>query len=113
MQKILRQGDVGLIPLDGPPTLAEGGKLKKENKKLIRRGENGGVHELADLKQATIHVEERMVDGTTALFGRYIKVEEETQVVHKEHNPITLVPGWYEIRIQREFFGNAVRFTGD
>lgn len=108
--KILRQGDVGLIPC-AAPVLGVDRKLKNEKRKLIRRGENGGVHELESLEKATL-VQETDVQEKQ-LYNRYVQVLEETRIVHKEHAPIVLQPGWYEIRIQRESFNNVIRNTAD
>lgn len=112
-KKIYRQGDVGIIPLDGPPTIVSGHTLKADKRKLIRRGENGGVHELETLTTATLHTEVSTDEKVRALFGRYIEVREPTRIVHGEHAPITLQPGWYEIAIQRESYQDIVRYTMD
>lgn len=117
VQKIYRQGDVGIIPLDSPPNMDVMNKakhvLKDEKRKLIRRGENGGVHELESLDTATIFSDVSTDENVKALFGRYIEVREPTQIVHGEHAPILLQPGWYEIAIQRESFDGAVRTVRD
>lgn len=106
-QKMYRQGDVGLIPVDGPPANQ---KRKAEKRKLIRKGEHGGVHQLESLDHATIY---SVLDEAEKVVARYIEVTEPTRVVHGEHNSITLPPGWYEIRIQREQFQTQRFFTGD
>lgn len=116
--KIIRQGDVGLVPITDPAQIAalEANKdnLKDEKRRLIRRGEHGGMHQLETLEKATIFTlkEPVVLDGTIPV-TRAIQVTEPTRVVHKEHNPVELEPGWYAVRIQREQFQQTVRFTGD
>jgi hypothetical protein len=113
---IIRQGDVGLIPIEGEPPH----ELRQQKTRLIRKGEHGGKHELATLERASIW-EAVLPDGST-LGTRFIQVVEPTEVVHHEHNSVALSPqeeklpghiGWYEIRIQREEFASRTVFVGD
>lgn len=43
----------------------------------------------------------------------YLKVTQTTQVVHEEHGPITLDPGWWRVVRQREYTPEALRTVAD
>ena len=105
--RVIRQGDVMAIPLDSAPE----GERTYQKSRLIRRGEHGGKHEIATLERAHIF---SIVDEATNIATRYIEVLDNTQIVHNEHGSVQLSPGFYAIRIQREFFENqGMRLTGD
>ena len=62
------------------------------------------------------------IDSDTAVFletdlaemaDRFLRVEEEVQVVHDEHDAITLPPGDYIVRRQREYSPEAIRRVVD
>lgn len=107
--RLIRQGDVPLILLDSKPEPRS--HLTETNKKVIRKGEHGGVHKLADTSKAVI-VEDRGLENQ--LFGTYVHVLEPTELVHTtSHRPLPLEPGWYEVREQREWIGNESRRVQD
>jgi hypothetical protein len=91
-----RQGDVLIRTI---------GKLPKG---LARVPLDGGRVILA-YGEVTGHA--HVVEGDVQLFAsdleemeqRFLRVEEEAQVVHDEHDTVTLPPGDYEIVRQREY----------
>jgi hypothetical protein len=44
---------------------------------------------------------------------RFLKVEQEAQVVHEEHGTVTLPPGEYEVVRQREYAPEAPQWVAD
>lgn len=96
MTKMIRQGDVLLIRRDdieraiGQPTPAENGRL------ILAHGEaTGHHHSVADTDAELIRIGERML----------LAVARQTALEHQEHAPLTLEPGVYEVRRQREYAG--------
>ncbi|MCK4446989.1 MAG: hypothetical protein KAW56_07900 [Candidatus Marinimicrobia bacterium] len=51
-------------------------------------------------------------DQRTQIIG-YAVVKEPTELVHEEHNTITLPIGTYEVRRQREYDADYIRFVED
>lgn len=93
-----RQGDVLFTKVEELP---EGLAQKKNN--IIVEGEvTGHAHRLVD---------GRVLVGTMG--AMYLEVVRATRVVHEEHNPITLTPGYYRITRQREYSPEAIRLVID
>lgn len=89
--KIYRQGDVlivgGFIPTNAKVTPTQG-------RIVLAEGEmTGHAHAVADTDCVLYEVEGSM----------YIRVNNQTQVLHEEHAPIDLIPGDYQIIRQREY----------
>jgi hypothetical protein len=102
-----RQGDVLIARID---TMPEGVELV---------GCDGGRVILA-YGEVTGHA--HAVEGDVALFAaadvseleeRFLRVEREARVVHEEHDAITLPPGIYVVRRQREYTPSRVRPVED
>jgi hypothetical protein len=94
---IIRQGDVGIAPIDElPPNLKEVGG----DGFVLAVGETTG-HRHVIVKERP-ETEIRIYQDSQ---GRhYIKVEKGNAVLtHEEHKPIVLTPGIYIQDIQREF----------
>lgn len=122
MNKMYRHGDVLLIKVDGLPDIP----LKKKKGKVILEGEvTGHAHRLkgnakilgiaqdiADKANEPIYV----IDGEdikgTGIIG-YAVIDGDTDLVHEEHKTITLPTGIYQIRRQREYDENTIRFVQD
>jgi len=114
-QKVYRQGDLAFIPReDLPKSVAEVETLKGRDAKsgakilrtrTIRRGENGGIHAIAEETKNAVFYE---LDGV-----RYIIGPEGVGIVHGTHDPIQLPPGSYEVRVQREAEGSSWRNVRD
>ena len=95
---LIRQGDVLLIPATEIPAHA----------KRVRR-DNGRV--VLAYGEATGHAHAILEDGVTLVsveqaeeLRMWLKVETEEPVhlVHEEHETLTVAPGLYEVRRQRE-----------
>jgi hypothetical protein len=94
-QKVYRQGDLAFIPVTDIPKDA-----KAANTRVIRTGENGGVHALEEKSSAVMYE----MNGV-----RYILSEDGVGIVHGEHKKVDLPAGKYEIRVQRELGQEGVR----
>jgi len=66
---------------------------------VIARGEKTGHAHVIDIQKATPY--EGFFGGVRDING--VVVTEETQVVHDEHDPLTLPVGSYLVRRQREY----------
>ena len=99
---IYRQGDVFLIPTD-----TIGGRQESREKDgdiILAHGEvTGHAHRIKDKKASTFYL-----DGK-----RYLMIEGPTDLTHEEHATITLPPGNYEVRIQREYTPEEIRNVVD
>jgi hypothetical protein len=102
-----RQGDVLIVRIDTMPEGIE--PVPRDNGRVILAyGEvTGHVH---------------AVEGDVALFApadvaeleeRFLRVEREARLVHEEHEAITLPPGIYSVRRQREYTPERVRPVAD
>lgn len=104
---MFRQGDVLVVPVEEMPAdlkkvPLEGGRL------VLAHGEvTGHAH---------------VVEGPAELFTpadvddlerRFLRVEQEVELVHDEHSTITLPPGDYEVRRQREYSPEEIRQVAD
>lgn len=105
--RIYRQGDVLVmqtpsIPNHLPPVPRDTGRL------VLAYGEVTGhahvVHGPAELFAAADIAE---------LDDRFLRVEEAAELVHDEHSTITLPPGNYIIRQQREYAPEEIRAVAD
>jgi hypothetical protein len=120
----VRQGDVYIVEIDRIPAGAseiprEGGRVV-----LAHGGVTGHAHAISDL-----HVQHYRDDGTVkalksenrvklraggALPFTYLRViDRPATLEHEEHGPITLPPGTYEVRRQREYTPGAIRNVAD
>jgi hypothetical protein len=95
---MLRQGDVLLIPVEEVPD--EGFLIELSSRIVLAEGETTG-HAHAVLGDG---VELFEMDGET----RYIDVVGPAELVHEEHETISLQPGAYEVRRQREYAPRSV-----
>lgn len=102
-QKMVRQGDVLLVPceinMDGAV------KVKPRNGRLIlAEGEATGHHHSVDCKTS----------GLFELCGKTVMVvSEPTMLAHQEHGEIEVAPGKYWVVRQREYTPQAIRRVMD
>ncbi len=100
MSRLIRQGDVMLTQVDALPP----GAVKMDGPVIVAYGEvTGHCHKIeagADMFQ--------LVDGR-----RFVVCGQDTEVVHDEHDPLTLMSGVYEVGIQREYSPEAIRNVSD
>lgn len=105
-----RQGDVLMIRRDDIDisSLRKDGKLESKNNCVLAEGEaTGHAHRLQVQPKGKAEVAMFMMNDIRLL---HIPKELGSQkVTHEEHGPVTLEPGCYEIRQQREYRGGQVR----
>jgi hypothetical protein len=107
---LLRQGDVLLVPTgeeapDGPFVKREGGRL------VLAKGEATGHAHAIRAQNARLFRPERFAaqrawytHRQTAETRVLLVVDREPALLeHEEHDPITVAPGVYEVRRQREY----------
>lgn len=106
MAEQYRQGDVMLAPLDAVPEAEDAAVVKRPGKAVILAfGEvTGHSHQFSPATRE--HV---TMFKSEALNMEWIVVEEEAELKHDEHGPITVAPGVYEVIHQREYHPEAVR----
>jgi len=130
MDKHYRHGDILLIKIDKLP---EDIKFKTRRSKIILKGEvTGHAHRLKG-NAKILEVAERIVNkpsygvwvGQRFVANTPIRIElksqvigyavikEPTELIHEEHNTITLPVGTYEIKRQREYDADYIRFVED
>lgn len=94
---MFRQGDLLFVPTPG----AEGDVVKGARAGILARGEaTGHAHRLESLDGVDVYVAE----GGELIVG----VAESVNVVHEEHDTVTLSPGYWRVRRQREYDPDAV-----
>jgi hypothetical protein len=91
-----RQGDVLLTGIEPP------GKVGKpigsvDGRLVLASGEVSGHNHTVP----AIDGEARFFEGARNL--RYLHLTAAGQLEHQEHGAIELEPGWYEVRVQREY----------
>jgi len=110
---LARQGDVLVRAVDA----ATGTKLQEiwetGRAKLIER-DNGRVvlayGEVTGHSHAFHSPKVAMFMADRGLVGRYLKVDEAADLVHEEHDTITVPPGIYEVVRQREYDESAEQY---
>lgn len=103
---MLRQGDVLLVPIDEVPDQLqqvplEGGRI------ILAHGEATGHAHVIEGEAALL------AEDLEDLERRFLRVEEESELVHDEHDPITVPAGDYEVRRQREYSPEEIRMVAD
>jgi hypothetical protein len=99
MTEQYRQGDVFILRIDRIPDEAQ-----PQYSPIIVRGETTGhAHRL-------VGGEILRVALTNLL---YLACTAQAQVVHEDHATITLPPGLYEVRRQREYHPDEIRLVED
>ena len=103
---MFRQGDVMLVPVKKIPKGLKTVPLDN-GRVILAYGEvTGHAH-------AVIGDVEFLAADLEDLEQRFLRVEAEAQVVHDEHDTITLLPGDYRVVRQREYQPEAPVFVGD
>jgi hypothetical protein len=105
---IARQGDVLIIRTDRIPAGVK--PVERENGRVVlAHGEVTGHCHAVDSDLATLFTTADLDE----MADRFLRVEKECKVVHDEHDAITLPPGEYMVRRQREYTPEAVRNVAD
>ena len=102
-----RQGDLLFVQVDGPQSKTQ--KLVEDG--VLARGESTGhAHRIAPeaLQQGKVKVYQ--LDQPRRIV---IEAFEAVRVLHEEHQPITLPAGTWEVRQQREYTPQEVRYVVD
>jgi hypothetical protein len=93
-QKMYRQGDLLFIRIEKLPRK---NRLMRIKSNVILRGEaTGHSHRLVG---GSLYATQRV--GQTA--DLYIEVDKAAEVVHEEHAPLKLEPGYWRVLRQREY----------
>lgn len=103
-----RQGDVLIVATN---TIPDGlNPMPRENGRIVlAHGEVTGHAHAIDSALVTLFAPADLDE----MADRFLRVEQECEVVHDEHDTITLPPGDYVIRRQREYTPEAVRQVAD
>lgn len=122
INKHYRHGDILLIKIDELP---ENIRFKTKRDKIILEGEvTGHAHRLKG-NAKILEDAERIINPPPTGFPPvrnipiksqvigYAVVKEPTELIHEEHNTITLPVGTYEIRRQREYDSDYIKFVED
>lgn len=98
--KMYRQGDILIVEAQRPPAQWE--RVKRPDNVVAYGEATGHRHEF---------------EGNVALFDvfgqTYADVVEDAELVHDEHETITIPEGFYRIVRQREFDGEHIRQVTD
>lgn len=107
MQFIARQGDVIILSTNSIPKGAK--PVPRENGRIVlAHGEVTGHCHAIDSDDALF-----LATDLEEMSDRFLKVDEEVQVVHDEHEAITLPAGDYVVRRQLEYSPEAIRNVAD
>jgi hypothetical protein len=103
--RLLRQGDVLLIPIDAVP--GEARPVQREQGKVVlAHGEATGHHHAVEDERAELFAPDGSsfvsVDEARELY-LLVHGDEPVELVHEEHATIELEPGAYLVRRQREY----------
>lgn len=98
--KLYRHGDVLIQEVKEIPPNAE----KKKGTVLVEGEITGHAHQLVD--PATFQI-------LTTENEMYVDINAETQIVHEEHDAITLPKGKYKVWVQQEYTPQAARNVMD
>lgn len=104
--KLFRQGDVLVRQVEEIPTGLR--TVPRDNGRVILA--YGEVTGHAHAVEGDV---EFLAADLADLEDRFLRVEAEAQVVHEEHDTITLPPGNYRVVRQREYTPEAIRTVAD
>lgn len=113
--EIYRQGDILLKKLNKKPDLKNLKKL--DIPVVLGHGEvTGHLHQIKS--NAVLHSTSPKNVEVFAITGVvdepiFLEIESNTELVHEEHGPIALSPGWYEPTRQREYSPERLRYVSD
>jgi hypothetical protein len=92
-----RQGDILFIKVEALPQ----GIHPKEGNIIVEGESTGHAHRL---QSGSILIHE---------IHMFLNIPAETSVVHEEHHPIVLEPGYWQVIRQREYIPGAIRQVAD
>lgn len=103
-----RQGDVLIRKVDALPEGLKEVPRDNRGRLVLAEGEVTGHAHVVDCPDAVF-----LATDLADLEGRFLKIEADASVVHEEHDTLTLAPGFYEVRRQREYASEAERYVAD
>lgn len=107
--KLIRQGDVILVPVNSIPDGAK--SVEREHGLVIlAHGEMTGHHH-AIREDAVGLVTTEEADGLRMWLS--VTTEEPAELTHQEHATLLVAPGNYEVRRQREYAPEEIRRVAD
>ena len=90
--QIVRHGDVLLVPAEIPTDAVSTGEKQEQ---ILAEGEvTGHAHRLSC---------DMPIDLLVKGAQRYLRVPREARLAHEEHKALSIVPGTYEISIEKEY----------
>lgn len=106
-----RQGDVLIVPVaqeSVPPSVHASTPLGRDQRErmILALGESTG-HAHAVVGQGALY------PSATPLEPMYLHLPRGGRVVHEEHGPFPLPPGWFRVVRQREYEPGSVRLVAD
>lgn len=107
-----RQGDILIIPISKLPEGLE--TVEKDNgRHILAYGEvTGHAHAVEDSSKTEMFIDLKSSD-IDEMRDRFLKVTEETAVVHEEHGQIPLGPGLWRVIRQQEYSPEGYKFVAD
>lgn len=106
-KKMYRQGDILLVRV-GMPEATLKPVPKDEGRVILAYGEVTGHAHVAECAEGGVAELLETEEGR-----RFLKLVDPGVVVHDEHAPIDLEPGYYEVRRQREYTPEYNRYVAD
>lgn len=106
---MIRQGDVLLIPTDQVPAGTR--RVKRDRGRVVLAYGEATGHAHAIVEHGVTLVSAEEADE----LRMWLKVEtaEPVSLVHQEHDTLTIPPGLYEVRRQREYTPEAPVWVAD
>jgi hypothetical protein len=105
-EDVFRQGDVLIVPVEKVPARLKDVPLEN-GRIVIMHGEATGHAHVIEGDAVFLAADLQEMEG------RFLRIEEESLLVHDEHDAITLPPGDYEVRRQREYAPEAPQWVAD
>jgi hypothetical protein len=96
---LIRQGDLLLVPVRVPSLVS----AVRSGRLVLAEGEATGHAHVVDDERASLH----RVRGNDTWFLR-VEDGEPVLLVHEEHDALSVLPGVYEVRRQREYVPREV-----
>ena len=99
-----RQGDVLVFSCDEPTEDLLEIRRDSRQRLILAEGEATGHAHAISAKKAALY----LVAGIM-----YLHLREQSLLQHEEHATIDLDPGWYQVKRQREYSPEEIRWVND
>ena len=110
----MRQGDVFLVKVEELPEKTE--EIKRERGRIVlAHGEvTGHAHAISDKHVRHFRQTDAPTrEGEKTVPHSYLVADVPALLKHEEHGPVTIPPGIWEVRRQREYHPAALRNVAD